>query len=139
MSLTSPSHLAIHVNQLSRELTSFSKQAHWFCPKVDENDFTNYDEADVDDEDVTAATKRRRVADANRRLKLAYRLKLSYGLDVDDLASIQDVFDQYNEKSEDLLTTCDKCVRNYHMHRKQFRIDIGEWVQKNHHSHRPVC
>ena len=124
--MTSPSDLAIHANQLSRALTSFSKQAHWFCPKVDDNDFTNYDEVDVDDEDITAATKRRRVEDANRRLALAYRLKLSYGLDEEDLASIQDVFNQYSVKSEDLLTTCDKCVRNYHMHRKQFRIKIRE-------------
>lgn len=80
----------------------------------------------MDDEDVTPTTKEKRIGEAKTRLNLAYRMTLSLGLSPDESAHIPDTVNQYMARSGYLLRTCDKCVRNYHMARKEFENDMTE-------------
>jgi senataxin len=107
------------------ELSSFPPEAHWFCPRTDDDDPVNYDTPDeVDpDEDITLAQKKQRITDSKERYRVAYECILSLGLSDDEAGPLRS---QYLEGLGRLLSQCDKCVRNYHIGRKRYLTDLGQ-------------
>jgi senataxin len=118
---------------MCRQLTSsWPQEAHWFCPKRRDDDPLNYDDPDAseieaEEEHVTSAQKAKLVEAGDERLKVAYKL---FELHVFEMNEMQDAMLDarmyHRSRSQELLTTCDRCVRNYHMDRKPFLKEFSE-------------
>lgn len=106
-------------------MQEFPPDAHWFCPKLNDEDFINYDDPDNDEEEATSAVKIKRVSDGETRLTCTYRFSLSLGFSPEQSAEAG-FDDSYMRRVTELLTTCDRCVRNYHMGRKAFLAYMSE-------------
>lgn len=72
---------------------------------------------------MSLEAKRETIADAKRRHRVAYKLSLILGLD-HEVAG--DKLDHYTSQLNHLLTTCDKCVRGWHMGRKAYLKELSE-------------
>lgn len=107
-------------------METFPPAAHWFCPKRSDDDYTNYDDSDEDDEDASAALKKQCIAEGAQRRDCAYRFLISLGLTPEETAGTGGTVEAYFERVNALLTHCDKCVRNYHMGRKDFLKYMAE-------------
>jgi senataxin len=108
--------------------------AHWFCPKRHDEDLLNYDDLDTSDadaeaENITSAQKTKLIDESDERLKIAYKLFEIY---LFDTVSMEDPLAEakrdHRGRSVAFLTTCDHCVRKYHMGRKPFLKEFSEWV-----------
>jgi senataxin len=116
---------------LRRKLkTNWPAESHWFCPKRRDDDFVNYDnaedaDAEAEEEDLTSADKARLIREWERRQEIAYQLCIVYGLSAEEGSDWQDF---HHKRLTELLSTCDRCVRNYHMGRKGFLKDVSECV-----------
>lgn len=113
-----------------RELEAFPSDVHWCCPKIGDDDETNYDEpnvADGPDENgeggVSAAEKQKRIKDYENRLRITYNLSLLMGIP-DDRSS--QIYPEWKEDVEDFLLRCDACIRNWHRGRDQFLKRLPE-------------
>jgi len=113
-------------NSYTRRMQGFPPEAHWFCPKQNDDDPINYNDPDNDDEDASSATKKQRIEESEQRQECAYRFAISLGLSVEENAEAGGLVDEYLKRLSQLLTTCDKCVRNYHMGRKDFLKYLAE-------------
>jgi senataxin len=118
---------------LYRQLTkSWPRGAHWFCPKRRDDDPLNYDDPDVydaeaEEEHVTSAQKAKLIDDGDERLKIAYELFELHIFEIVDMGdALVDAKMDHRSRTLDLLTTCDRCVRNYHMGRKPFLKEFSE-------------
>ncbi|KAB8294774.1 hypothetical protein EYC80_006736 [Monilinia laxa] len=108
---------------LNGELKSFPANAHWFCPKRDDEDFVDYCHPDDAEEDMSAETKKELIQDAQRRQTIAYKYSLIIGLDRDAGGTM---VEDYLTRLNKLLTCCDKCVHNWHMGRKAYLKELAE-------------
>jgi len=106
--------------------------SHWFCPKRQDDDPLNYDDPDASDveaeeEDVTSAQKAKLIDEGNERLVIAYKLFELHIFEMADMGdALLDARLGHRARSQGLLTTCDRCVRNYHMGRKHFLKEFSE-------------
>lgn len=108
-------------------LKSWSTEYHWFCPKRRDDDSLNYDDPGASDteeeeEHVTSEQKAKLIEESYRRTQIAYRLCMVYGLSEEEAADWQE---RHRKRSNELLTTCDRCVRNWHMGRKAFLKEVS--------------
>jgi senataxin len=108
---------------LHSELKSFPPEAHWFCPKRYDDDQVDYDNLDEAEEDMSPETKRELVQDAKRRHEVAYKYSLIFGLSPEISGRL---LESYTQRLNKLLTTCDKCVHNWHMGRKAYLKELAE-------------
>lgn len=111
---------------LAKKLLEYPKDAHWFCPKQNDDDLANYDQPDQDDDYLSSTEKKQHIQDSEQRQKCAYRFTISMGLSPEEAAAVGDFLGQYTQRVGLLLSTCDKCVRNYHMGRKEFLKFMAE-------------
>jgi SEN1 N terminal len=107
------------------ELKSFHPDAHWFCPKRNDDDHIDYDNPSEPEEDMSPETKLELIQDTKRRHDVAYKYSLILGLSP-DIAGVLLV--DYTDRLNMLLTTCDKCVHNWHMGRKAYLKELTEYV-----------
>ncbi len=120
------------VNRLSansnnfRKLETFPLEVHWFCPKRYDGDPLNYNEPDLQEWDVTSETKKQNIAEGRKRLEIAYRFSIVFGLSDEDIAEAEEWQERYRENLTKFLTKCDKCIRNYHLARKDLIKDLSE-------------
>lgn len=70
---------------------------------------------------MTLQEKEQFIRNGEMRIDAAYRLALAYGLPEDEAGDLQDF---YHNHSTECLTTCDRCVRNYHIHRKTWLKEL---------------
>lgn len=70
---------------------------------------------------MTSAQKAELIVEGHRRAQIAYRLCMVYGLSEEEVADWQE---SYRKRSNEFLTTCDRCVRNWHMGRKRFLKEL---------------
>ena len=99
------------------EFREFPPTAHLFCPKVDDEDQTTYDEPDLAEQDVSVEEKKKRIADAGQRQVTTYRLSLMLCIREEDAGTW---LSDWKEAVSGFLTSCDKCARNYHRLREEF-------------------
>ncbi|KAL2757855.1 hypothetical protein ACRALDRAFT_2025559 [Sodiomyces alcalophilus JCM 7366] len=90
---------------------------HLLCAKVDDDDFEDYDDITQDGVDISLDEKKNRLEDAKVRLDLAYWTSLLTAYPKDK-AGVW--LDQWNDRMSTALHDCDKCVVNWHMHRKEY-------------------
>jgi senataxin len=96
--------------------------AHLCCPKVDEDDFANYDEPDVPDEDgLSADEKKRRISEYEDRFHNVYDLSILMGLGRELVGKW---LDDWTQAVEACLTRCDSCVKNWHRYRQPYLNDL---------------
>ncbi|OBT68370.1 hypothetical protein VE03_02935 [Pseudogymnoascus sp. 23342-1-I1] len=107
------------LQELQGKMDEFPPDAHWFCPKRNDDDYTNYGDPGTDEEDASSATKIQCIEDGEKRLKIAYRFSISLGFSPEQ-AEEAGFGDSYERRVTELLSTCDQCVRNYHTARKEF-------------------
>ncbi|KAH8684862.1 SEN1 N terminal-domain-containing protein [Tricladium varicosporioides] len=100
---------------LDSELKSFPTEAHWFCPRRNDEDAVDYDQLEEAEEDMSLETKIELIEDAKHRQEVAYKFSLILGM-APEIAGR--MLDDYTQGLTRLLTGCDKCVRNWHMGRK---------------------
>ena len=110
---------------LQSVLKSFHVDAHWFCPKRNDEDQVDYDNPAEPEEDISPETKLELIKDAKRRQDVAYKYSLIYGLSP-DVSGV--LLENYNRRLNQLLTSCDKCVHNWHMGRKAYLKELAEFV-----------
>ncbi|KAK0633290.1 SEN1 N terminal-domain-containing protein [Immersiella caudata] len=102
------------------EFKEYPPAAHLFCPKIDDDDGTIYDEPDLDDEGedgVSSEEKQKRIADAGYRQVTTYRLSLLLGIREEDASTWKS---EWIETVNKFLSQCDRCARNYHKIRDHF-------------------
>jgi len=67
------------------------------------------------------------IDEGDERLKIAYKLFEIHIFEMADMGdALVDAKLDHRGRSQDLLTTCDRCVRNYHMGRKPFLKEFSE-------------
>lgn len=104
-------------------MKSFPPDAHWFCPKRNDEDYVDYSHPDEAEDDTSAGTKKELIQAAQRRQTVAYKYSLAMGLDRDAGGSmVADYVGRLNR----LLTSCDKCVHNWHIGRKAYLKELAE-------------
>ncbi|TDZ34209.1 Helicase SEN1 [Colletotrichum spinosum] len=98
-------------------------EVHLLCPKVDEEDFEDYEDLTTDGDDVSVEQKKKRVEEGKKRLDIVYwtSLLLAYGK---DKAGVW--LTEWGNRMALNLHNCDKCVLNWHMHRKQYLRTFAE-------------
>lgn len=106
-----------------RELKSFPQDAHWFCPRRRDDDHIDYDNPREAEEDMSPETKQELIRDAKRRHEVAYKYSLILGLAPEISGNM---LEDYTERLNRLLMTCDKCVHNWHMGRKPYLKELAE-------------
>lgn len=106
-----------------RELKSFPVDAHWFCPKLNDDDPIDYDNPDVAEVDVSSQTKHQAIQDFKRRQEVAYKVSLVLGLSPEVSGKMME---DYTRRLNALLTSCSKCVSNWHMGRKSYLKELAE-------------
>jgi senataxin len=107
------------------ELKSFPADAHWFCPKRNDDDHIDYDNASEPEEDMSPETKLELIQDAKRRHEVAYKYSIIFGLSP-EVSGV--LLEDYIRRLNTLLTSCDKCVHNWHMGRKAYLKELAEYV-----------
>ncbi|OLN96534.1 Helicase SEN1 [Colletotrichum chlorophyti] len=111
-----------------RKFQKIPPDVHLLCPKVDEDDFEDYDDIESPGEAITAAEKEERVEQWKQRLDTAYWccLLLAYGK---DKAGIW--LEQWGNRMAINLHNCDKCVLNWHLNRKKYlQIFAEKWPEE---------
>jgi len=63
-----------------QKLESIPEQLHLFCPKVDDDDEEDYDNADTDGDTIDAQQKKTRVEEAKARLQFTSWASLILGI-----------------------------------------------------------
>ena len=110
---------------LKSEINSFSADAHWFCPKRNDEDHIDYDNPFEPEEDMSPETKLELIQDGKRRHDVAYKYSLILGLSP-DISGV--LLEDYTRRLNKLFTSCDKCVHNWHMGRKAYLKELAEYV-----------
>jgi senataxin len=113
----------VFTDSICSELKSFPTEAHWFCPKRRDDDFIDYAHPDEAEEEMSPDTKRELIHDAKRRHNVAYKYSIILGLDPEYTVGMRD---DYVNRLNHLLKTCDKCGYNWHMGRKGYVKEITE-------------
>ena len=112
--------------QLWHEFKEWPPQAHLFCPKLNDDDCTNYDQPNVPDEDgVTVEEKHRRIEASMQRHVNAYNLSLLMGIPPEEAG---DWLREWTDTVEKYLTTCDSCAREWHKSRERFLKGLESYV-----------
>jgi senataxin len=71
---------------------------------------------------VSAETKQKLIKESQKRLEVAYKFSLILGFE-EESGRLRE---EYIERLDKLLTTCDKCVYNWHMGRKAYLKELAE-------------
>ncbi|KAK3335673.1 SEN1 N terminal-domain-containing protein [Cercophora scortea] len=100
------------------EFDAYDPNLHLFCPKISDDDYTNYDEPNAPDADgVTVEEKQRRFTEAHKRHVTATQLSILLAIPREESSTWLDVWKQ---KVESFLTKCDACARYWHKSRDAF-------------------
>ncbi|KAB5560107.1 SEN1 N terminal-domain-containing protein [Coniochaeta sp. 2T2.1] len=105
------------------DLQAVPEDTHILCPKVSDDDPNDYKEPGEPGEDITVEEKKKRIADADKRLGVAYRLSLMLGLNAEQMKTW---LENWALRVEGSLRTCDQCIRNWHLGRDKFLNSVSQ-------------
>lgn len=114
--------LETDLNLLSA-LKSFPPNVHWFCPKQNDDDYTDYTNPSELDGDITPEQKQEMVVSSKKRHQVAYKCSLVLGLAPEQAGRM---LEEYTQRLNHLLSSCDKCVYNWHLGRRVFLKELSE-------------
>jgi len=98
------------------KLEEIPPDLHLLCPKVSDEDTEDYEDFD-EPGGITVEEKKKRIEDAKTRHDVTYRLCFLMGLAEEQASSWTE---QWAKRLERCLTSCDICVRNWHLGRETF-------------------
>ncbi|RKF64463.1 putative ATP-dependent helicase C29A10.10c [Golovinomyces cichoracearum] len=104
-------------------LKSFPSQVHWFCPKQNDDDFIDYTNLEETEEDVSIDDKKERLDAFEKRYQVAYKCSLVLGMAPEQAGRM---LKEYTGRLNQLLSSCDKCVYNWHLGRRAFLKEMSE-------------
>src|SRR5258706_14254412 len=76
-------NVLVNIASLSK-LGTFPPEAHWLCPKRNDDDIHNYDELDLEEPNLPVNLKAKYVAEGQKRFACAYRFSLVLGLSAEE-------------------------------------------------------
>ncbi|KHJ35821.1 putative helicase sen1 [Erysiphe necator] len=104
-------------------LKKFPPKVHWFCPKQHDEDYLDYTNLNEIDGSTDSERKREILKDLKKRHEVAYKCSLVLGLAPEQAGRM---LEEYTQGLNRLLSSCDKCVYNWHLGRKAFLKDLSE-------------
>ena len=112
---------------LWNEFKEFPPEAHLFCPKINDDDTTVYEDLTIDEEGVSREEKTKRIQDGITRHLTAYRLSLLLALRPEDAG---DWLTQWSDTVNSFLTRCDSCATKWHKSREKFLKALERYVSR---------
>jgi len=111
-----------------KDFAKIPAKLHPLCPKIDDDDAEDYDAPDDAPSELSSEERQQRIQDGKERVKIAYwaSLVLSSPKDKSGARLVKWV-----ERMEQYLSSCDKCVLNWHMGRKAALAEFSECVRLN--------
>lgn len=106
-----------------RAFEEIPEQLHLFCPKVDDDDYEDYDNSEKPGDLISAEEKRTRIKVAVERQQVAYSISLLLGISA---AEADHWIRQWKDRVEALFSKCESCVRTWHSLRKPFLTGLTE-------------
>jgi senataxin len=102
-------------------------EAHWYCAKRSDDDVVSYQNPDTVEpgDGITVEDKQRIIAESEERRQIAHALFMIYGFTVEESEEWRA---KHRKRTDELLKTCNVCVRNYHIDRRLFLRDMGSYV-----------
>ncbi|KAF9879415.1 helicase sen1 [Colletotrichum karsti] len=116
------------IEESFRKFGQIPPDVHLLCTKTHEDDYEDYDDLESPGEEITALQKKERVEAWKNRLDIAYwtSLLLAYGKDKAGVWLVE-----WGNRMAINLHNCDKCVMNWHMHRKKYlQIFAEKWPEE---------
>ncbi|KAK3363521.1 SEN1 N terminal-domain-containing protein [Lasiosphaeria hispida] len=108
--------------ELYQDFKGFPTGAHLFCPKIADDDITNYDDVQNPDENgASSEEKLQRTDDYDKRCVCAYRLSLLLAIDAEDASTW---LDEWTAAVTACLSRCDTCAKTWHKSRDKFLKDL---------------
>ncbi|KAK4649494.1 DEAD-box type RNA helicase [Podospora bellae-mahoneyi] len=118
------------------DFEDFPPDAHLCCPKLNDDDLTDYENLDFPDEPdesgggaVSVEEKKKRNEDYKHRLQISYNLSLLMGLPPERSSTW---LPNWKERVETYLTRCDSCIRRWHRAREPFLQRLPECLRPEH-------
>lgn len=102
------------------KLRDIPDHVHLLCPKVDPNDEEDYENVSENDH-----AKQKLIQEGKDRIQATTWCMLVYAMGKDKFEAERK---ELNERLNQWLQKCDKCIMNWHMHRKSFLREFAEWV-----------
>lgn len=96
---------------------------HSFCPKIDDTDYEDYNDATAPGDEISIEEKQKRIEDAQERAEISYDLSLMLGIQKE---AARGWLEQWVERTNSHLTSCDSCILSWHMGRKRFSKKLRE-------------
>ncbi|KAI1005560.1 putative ATP-dependent helicase [Podosphaera aphanis] len=111
------------LHRLDGALRSFPQDVHWFCPKQNDDDFVDYSNLEEAEESISPEIKAELIQASKKRHHVAYRCSLVLGLAPEQAGRM---LEEYKHRLNILLSSCDKCVYNWHLGRREFIKELSE-------------
>ncbi|RKF61890.1 Helicase SEN1 [Erysiphe neolycopersici] len=108
---------------LDGALKKFPPNVHWFCPKQHDDDYLDYTNLNETEGDIDSAKKKEILKDSKKRHEVAYKCSLVLGLAPEQAGRM---LEEYTQRLNQLLSSCDKCVYNWHLGRREFLKELSE-------------
>lgn len=100
-----------------RDFEDRPPDAHLCCPKIDDDDTSNYEDPGPDEGGTSAEEKKRRIEEYETRFQNVYNLSILMGLGREVAG---EWLDNWTQTVEACLMQCDQCVRNWHRTRDPY-------------------
>jgi senataxin len=107
------------------KLEEIPPNIHLLCPKVGEHDTEDYESPDEPGTEIDVKEKQSRIESSKTRQSIMYQLCLLLGLDPEQAGAW---LADWTKRLEGFLTTCDRCIVNWHRGRAPFLKTILEYA-----------
>jgi senataxin len=108
---------------------AFPADLHMLCPKVDDDDQEDYTKLDDGFSSMTRSDKERRIQDGIERRRTTLWNSILFALEA---SRTQEKLEAYSLRLEHALTSCDKCIMNWHMGQTPFLREVQESATSYH-------
>ncbi|KAK4177036.1 putative helicase [Triangularia setosa] len=130
------SNLEQTIIEWHHDFEDFPPDAHLCCPKINDDDITDYENLDIPDEPddsgsgaVSVEEKKSRNEEHKHRLQISYNLSLLMGLPPERSSTW---LPNWKDRVEAYLTRCDSCIRRWHRARNPFLQRLPDYLSPEH-------
>ncbi len=104
---------------------SISPDLHILCPKVDDDDEEDYTKLEDGFSSLTRFDKEKRIQDGVERRRTTLWNSILFALEASHSKA---KLDAYSQRLEHALSSCDKCIMNWHMGQNPFLQEVQEFA-----------
>ncbi|PFH62772.1 hypothetical protein XA68_11995 [Ophiocordyceps unilateralis] len=118
-----------HLAPWFAELQNIPLEYHLLCPKISKDDPEDYKHLDDPDSRITLAEKKKRIQDAELRIKTTYWNSLIFGFDKKDAGKWGD---EFSSRLQGWLKLCPECCLSWHSRRRENMQTFSEqWNEES--------